>query len=547
MLLVDDDNSRLLEINVMRNPRTLIQETALSAQISKRWVDVLERSTIGVRHGVLSALEILVPAEIVDRWELLDKELSDRKELGREPGGARRYRLTLSRPVVDKLTLRFRYRLNLASSLDASSAQEVTIPSISFKEVLPGPTKVEMSLAPEIVLKETDTGWIRSFEDTRAEPSGDGAILSFNESDPAARGRPFRFKALALVPVPLPSMVVPRVLLKTVSSDDDSVRTSASYWIESHGPDFAFALPDGARWIGGRIDGRIAEHVDYNPTLAGYRLRFPAELGSKSALVELQYEQGKKGFVSTWRAPRLLDGDVALQTFWELRIPSSLALVGVPPGWSDENRWAWSGITWKRRPSQTISAVNQWIGGGPALTRKLDEFDVANPDDTDRYLFSRCGAPAPLGVWVVSRSRLVAIFSGAALLIGFVAIFSKLRFRTTWLTIAVLSLLAAILAPPSVIFLALESALLGVVLTLVGLLIELLIERIKSRSGRPRTVTIRASRPVPDSSLNMRPSPGSDDSTAVRVRPSSTLDFVPAQIAAEAALDDPRTPSFGGS
>ena len=233
------------------------------------------------------------------------------RRAGSGAGRRRRYRLTFARPVVDKLTLRFRYRLNLASALDATTVQEVTIPSISFKEVPPGPTKVEMSLAPEIVLKETLKGWIRSSDDARAEPSGEGAIVSFTESDPGARGRPFQFKALALEPVPLPSLVVPRLLLKTVSSDDDSVRTSASYWVESHGPDFAFALPDGARWIGARVDGRIAEHVDYDPADGGYRLRFPGEVGSKSVLVELQYEQGNKGVAATWQAPRLLDGGVA--------------------------------------------------------------------------------------------------------------------------------------------------------------------------------------------------------------------------------------------
>jgi hypothetical protein len=489
----------------------------------------------------------LVPAEIVDRWELLDKELADREELGREPGGGRRYRLTFARPVVDKLTLRFRYRLNLVSPLDDTTAREVTIPTISLLEVPPGPTKVEMSLAPDIVLKETLKGWIRSSDDARAEPTGEGAILSFTESDPSIRGRPFQFKALALLPVPLPSLVVPRLLLKTVSSDDDAIRTSAWYWVESHGPDFAFALPDAAHWIGARVDGRIAEHVDYDPAHGGYRLRFPGELGSKSVLVELQYEQGGPGVAATWQAPRLLDGGALLQTLWELRFPSSLALVGVPRGWSDENQWTWSGFMWKRRPWQNMTAVNEWIGGALALSRTVAEFDGANPDDSDRYLFSRSGPPAALSVWVVSRSWLVAICSGATLVFGFLAIFSKLRFRTTWLGIAGLAFLAAVLVQPSVMFLALESALLGVMLTMVGLVIELLIERIRSRSVWARPVVVPASRPVPDSSLNRLPSVGSDDSTAIRVRPSSTLDFVPAEIAAPQVLDDPRTPTLEGT
>ena len=99
-----------------------------------------------VRFGVVNSLEMRVPAGIADRWELLDKELADREELGREPDGSRRYRLTFLRPVVDKATLRFRYRLPLVPGLDATTARAITIPLISFKEVPPGPTKVEMSL-----------------------------------------------------------------------------------------------------------------------------------------------------------------------------------------------------------------------------------------------------------------------------------------------------------------------------------------------------------------------------------------------------------------
>jgi hypothetical protein len=537
----------LLDVNITRHARTLVQETLLSAKVSKGWVDLIERSTIGVRHGVLLSLEILVPAEIVDRWEMLDKELADREELGPEPGGGRRYRLMFPRPIVDKLTLRFRYRLNLVSPLDATTAREVAIPSISLREVPPGPTKVEMSLAPEIVLKGTVQGWIQSSGEARAEPTGEGAILSFTESEPSDRGRPFEFQAIALPPVALPSLVVPRLLLKMVANDDEAIHTSATYWVEAHGPDFAFALPDAARWIGARIDGRSAEHVDYDPAHGGYRLRFPGELGSKSVLVELQYEQGGRGVAPTWQAPRLSDGGALLQTLWELRLPSSLALVGVPRGWSDENQWAWSGFMWTRRPRRDPTAVNEWIGGAQALAREVDEFDGAVPDDHERYLFSRSGPPAALSFSVVSRSWLVAICSGATLFFGFLAIFSKIRFRTTWLGIAGLTFLAAVLVQPSVMFLALESALLGLMLTMVGLVIELLIERIRSRSVRARPVAVPTSRPVPDSSLNLRPSVGSEDSTAIRVRPSSTLDFVPAEMAAPQSLDDPRTPRLEGT
>ena len=88
--------------------------------------------------------------------------------------------------------------------------------------------------------------------------------------------------------------------------------------------------------------------------------------------------------------------------------------------------------------------------GPAARPRAVDDIDGSNLDDSDRYLFSRSGPPVALDVWIVPRSWLVAICSGATLFVGFFVIFSRPRFRTTWLVIAVLGLLAAALVQPSV-------------------------------------------------------------------------------------------------
>ncbi len=544
LLLLDDGNSRFLPIRITRHARTIAQDTVLSAQVSRRWVDLIGRATFAVRHGVVSSLDIRVPASIADRWELLEKELVDREELGRDPDGAMRYRLSFARPVVDRATVRFRYRLPLVPGLDAKSVREITIPEISFKNVSAGPTKLEMSLTPEIVLKETDKTWPRSSDDVRFELAGEGVLISFEDGDPSSRKLPFTFKAMALEPVPLPSFVVPRLLLKTVSGGDDSIRNSALYWVESHGPDFPFALPEGARWIGARVDGRLAEQVDYDPSRVSYRLRFPGEVGSRPALVELQYQLSEQVTKSRWPAPRLLDGGVVLQALWEVRAPSSKALLGVPSGWSDENQWYWSGYMWQRRPWKSLSEINEWVLGAGAATYSVDDIDGSNLDDSARYLFSRSGPPVALAVWVVPRSWLVAICSGATLFVGFFVIFSRPLFRTTWLVIAGLGLLVAVRAQPSVMFLVLESAVLGAVLTLLGLVIETLIVRSRSSSTPAGGGALATARAGTDSSLKRAPDVGSDDSTAIRHRVPSTIDFVAAPLAAPPIGDEPRGSSW---
>ncbi len=89
-------------------------------------------------------------------------------------------------------------------------------------------------------------------------------------------------------------------------------------------------------------------------------------------------------------------------------------------------------------------------------------------------------------------------------------------------------------------FLALQSAFIGMALTLLGLVIERLLERSRSPSSPVRDSGLIAAQQAVDSSLNRSPSVGSDDSTAIRVRaPStSTLDFVPAPISVPQIKDE---------
>jgi hypothetical protein len=542
LLLGDDSHRSFLPIRIVRHARTIAQETGLSVQVSRRWLDVLGRTAFLVRHGSVSSLELRVPAAIADRWDLMDKELVDREELGQDADGTRRYLLSFLRPVVDRATVRYRYRVPLVPGLDAKTVREITIPEIAFNKVTPGPTKVELSLAPEIVLNEIDKGWVRAVDEARAEPPGTGAVISYEEGDSGRNRHPFAFKVLALEPVPLPTFVVPRLLLKTVSAGDDSLRTNALYWVESHGADFPFALPEGARWLGARVDGRLSVQVDFDPSRLSYRLRLPAEVGSRPALVELEYQLSEQATRSKWAAPRLLDGGVVLQSLWEVRLPLNKALLGVPSGWADENQWYWTGFMWKQRSWKNAIEINEWVLGSAASSRPLDDIDGSNLEDSDRYLFSRAGPPVGLHVWIVSRSWLVAICSGATLFVGFFVIFSRLRFQTTWLAISVIALLAAMLVQPSVMFLVLESGVIGAVLTLLGLMIELLIVRSRAKSVLVYRGATPATRAGTDSALKRPPEVGSDDSTAIRVRVPSTVDFIatPAAASAPPAGDQPR-------
>ncbi len=291
IFVADSGGSQYLPIRVARHARLLQHETVLSARVSRRTVEVIERTTFSMRHGDLESVVLRVPAEFADRWELLDRQEAEIEELGRAADGSRRYRLSFDRAAVDQASVRFRYRLALASELETTAAREVTITRMTIEEGEAGPVRVGLELDPEIVVGETGPGWIRASDDLRAEPASERPVLQFVEEGPPVRGRPFTFKARALAQLALPRLVIPRLLIKTIQGMDGSRRTIARYWVELHGVDFPFELPAGLVLVEARIDGRVAAIVDYDRTHSQHRLRLPGEKGQRPVLIELEYQE----------------------------------------------------------------------------------------------------------------------------------------------------------------------------------------------------------------------------------------------------------------
>jgi hypothetical protein len=540
LFVVDDANSGWLPIRALRQERQLRHETAITAKVSSRSVDVLERVDLSVRHGILSSLEINVPASVADRWELVERQEIERDELSQEQDGSRRFRLSFVRPVVDQATMRFRFRLPLVPVLESASAREVSIPRITIKDGESDAATAVLELSPDIVVSDFAPAWVRSSDEIRSEPSAEGPAIQLTEGDGRRQTGSLSFKARSLEKVAMPALVVPRLLIRTLRDPDGKTRTTVRYWVEAHGADFPFTLPSGVEWVEARVDGRIVDRVDFDQSNSQYRLRFPRDAVARPALVELDLRDAPANSTGAWRLPELAEGGIVLQALWEVRLPWSMALVGIPPGWSDENRWGWTGLSWKRSPRKQPAAQNEWLLGATASASAIDDFIGSGADDSDRYLFSRRGQPTELRAWVVPGSVLVGICSGFTLVIGFLTIFLRIRFRTIWLVIAVVAVLAAVLVEPAVTFLLLQAAALGALLTLLGLLIERSMERSSFSWSSARRGGAPAVRPVTDSSLNRSASVGSDDSTAIRVRVPSTLDHAPAVGVAPEPTNEPQ-------
>ena len=520
-----DDAPSMLPLRVSAHPRTLSQATSLTVHVDANEADVQQDTECSVQFGSLDHLDVTVPAPLEGRWDVEGIGAGQRVELGKNPRGDQIVRFKLATELTRSTRLRFRYRLPLRPRPAPGTPAAVTIPWVKVEGAtgLPAPARATIVAEGELAIKPQGASWTSSQPAVSVE--GDASTLRLVASK-EVDVLELRVSARALAD--LPRLVVPRLALRTVQGPEGDLRTTVWYWVETHESSLTFALPVGTELLRVRVGGELLAQVEPLLKGAGFRFGFPASVGSGPALVELEYSVPASSVGRAWPAPRL-EGGLVQQSFWEVRLPWSRAVLGVPSGWVDENEWYWDVYVLKRRPWMSASALGAWVGRPPAKPGGPADFpaDAEPRGDYHSYLFSRPGAPGTLPVTTLARAWLVAVCSGIVLVIGGVLILVwRPSPRLVWAAALVLGLSVATLFHPSVTVLAVQSGMVGVVLTALIAVMQWVVERRRpvpalfgDSSNRNPVVT-------PGSTLSHTVGAGSDDSTAIRTRPNSTMDHV---------------------
>ncbi len=509
---------------------TLHHETTLETVIERRRAEVRQDSVCHIHFGTLRQIDVLVPKAIEGKWELDRTEVAQRDPLGPTPDGSLRYRLTLAREVSDQLRLRFRFPLELGSGLVSGTPTRLTIPAIRILEGEPTSMTVRVSADPGIQLEGVGAGWNPPFENDPNLPQTSGPPLRLvrNVQGAEAIERPSLVVATALAVASLPRLVAPRLWLRTVEGPDGTLRGSAWYWVVDHESSLSVQLPEGAEWVRVRVGADAVPEIEKLSNPRSYRLRFPSRTPLGPILVVLEYLVPAGKVSADWGAPRLLGG-IVQQSLWEVRLSSGRALVGVPPGWSDENEWYWDYYVWKRRPRLGQERLAAWVAG-PLSHSKL-ALDTADElrGGYHGYLFGRPGEPSSLRPRVASRAVLVGVCSGSVLIVGL----SLVLFRPPGILVGLsalgLALASAIVWDPSVTLLGVQASFVGVILTIVAACTQRFVDRRGSRHPRFAETsgsTPSASTPSAQTPLSA-PEPRDESSTVVRPRaPGTTVEHV---------------------
>ena len=141
-------------------------------------VDVLERTTLAVHHGTLSSAGDSGAGGHRGPLGATRQGANRTRGAGSRAGRCKAISAVLRPAGPRQGDTAVPISHATVPGLEAQSPREITIPWISFKEGLAGPTKVELSLAPEIVIEQTGPGLGALPDDVRVEPVGEGRSSS---------------------------------------------------------------------------------------------------------------------------------------------------------------------------------------------------------------------------------------------------------------------------------------------------------------------------------------------------------------------------------
>jgi len=523
-----DGTPATLPLRVVLHPRSVSHETNLVLQVGRRGIDGRQETEFAVHFGTLDHLDVDVPPALINRWELEDGNVASRTDLGPTEQGGRRFRLKFEEPVVDRTKLSFRFRRTLAPELEPGKKVDIDVPWLRFDVGATAPLRVRVASDPGVRVDFNPGGWQRvTGDESTVSPSSLPLQFRLVSAGPESATPSLVLNATALTLTPLPSLVASRLWLRTVQGPDYELRTSAWYWVESHESTLSVALPSEAALSRVRVGGVAVERKETLPDSTGYRFRFPPQAGPGPLLVTLDYVVPARASRTLWNPPRLLNG-VVQQTRWEVVVPSNREVVGVPAGWTDENQWSWARFFWKRRPWKSTEELASWGSGATSRTRGASSWDEDGRGDYQAYLFEHPGPPPELRLLVASRGLLVALCSGPVLGLGvLIVVYRRPPFRLLWAVLVGLALAVGAAVQPSLTIQLVQSAMVGVVFTLLAAALQRIVDR--PRRGATAVFGDAAALgtvPGSGSSVSQVGGVGSDDSTAIRIRQISTVDHV---------------------
>ena len=507
-----------MPLRVSVRPPSYRSETDLSADVGRTGIAYRETVRLEVVGGRIDEFDLLVPAEVDRGWSIEGLEISGRHPVESYADGSSRHRIVLARKAASRVT----FDLRFVSAFDHPLGGDTTRSGrFTWIRVLPesvGPIRLAWSERPGVSLTVDAPGW-------QERIAGVSTDLEFplprTLYRPDSSGELPTFKATAEPILTLPDLVVSRCLLRTVRGSEE-LRTTAIFRIDVHGPSAVVALPKGSRWIRARLDGEELREVERAESPDGYRCRLSPGPAKGPRSLAIDYASPISS-ARPWQPPTL-EGAITQSTYWEVVVAGNLAVLGTPSGWSDENRWRWMGYVWMRTPRRSDPELTEWAAG--ASQTPATSIEEARPGRTSQhaYLFRRADGLGALPVAIAPRSVMLMVCSGAVALVGIGLILIRPTARPyAAFAVALVSMVAAAW-DPDLALQAIPCGILGLLLTAVAAALQWVVNRRRAGVSGRFAGAIASNSAMPSTSGPAAATVGSDDSTAIRARPTAAPD-----------------------
>jgi hypothetical protein len=500
------------------HPRRITLDAANHVHLETDAAKVTQRLAYSIAYEAVDHLLLDVPQTLVgpNRVEIqhngkpLAAKIVTESAEGSVPAGMVRMRVSLPEACIGRCELIVRYTAGMPA-LELSTRTSWSVPLVMPVDVEASDNKLYLTAAPGIKIISNGEAW-KSLYDEENDLSQTGLDTGLElQADKCRESLDLELeREYRLVNN---TTVVERAWIQTWLSSS-ARQDRAVFQFSSNQKKLFFHLPSGAapEQMLAMLDGKRveAEAAGENRFL----LALPGEGEIRSYLLELRYhfsgQRPAQGLLSL-DFPRLGSNVWTRRMYWQLILPQNEHVLINPPGFDREYCWKWSGYFWGREPVLNQMQLESWIG---------TPVHAILPEGAGVYLYGNLGNADRAELRTVGRTLIVAIASGAALVLGLLLIYVPIvRHPFSLLVISLVLLSLAMIYPEPAIMIAQASGL-GLALTLLaGMLERSMARRRKKFAFKEPSKTIKE---LTSSRSRLPPAPPASTGSSTRVMPAES-------------------------
>jgi hypothetical protein len=397
--------------------------------------------------------------EILHNGKPLTAKIITESPEGAVPAGLVRMRVGLPEASIGRCDLVVQYAAGMPA-LEISSRTSWSVPLVVPADAEPTDNKLYLTAAPGVRILSHGDAWQSSDKDPAQ--SGLQTGLEF-QADKCRESLDLELRREDRSAVN--TTVIERAWIQTRLSSS-ARQDQAVFQFTGNQKELLFQLPNGAApeqmlimLDGKRVEAQAAGENRFS-------LALPGEGEIRSYLLELGYHfpgpRPARGLLSL-DFPRLGSNVWTRRMYWQLVLPQNEHVLIDPPGFDREYCWKWCGYFWGREPVLNQMQLEAWIGASQHSML---------PEGAGVYLYGNLGSADRAELRTVGRTLIVAVASGAALILGLVLIYVPIVRHPFSLLVISLGLFSLAMIYPEPAAMIAQASGLGLALTLLAGILE---------------------------------------------------------------------------